>query len=448
MTEGSVAQLCTAAGEGDVDAVERLVRGGVDINGRNEDGRTALIGAAAYDQAKTAQRLIELGADVSMSDDMGFTPVEIATMNGHNELAALIRGHGTEAPTQDLPRRVREKIAANGVGVSTIYPNARSDEELLVIAANQGDIDTVRSVLERGVDIDSRIETGVTALMATAATGHVDILRLLLDSGADVNLTDDRGVTAISAALDTDQTAAIELLREHGARTPEPPRAHNESPPGHERQRVSVAPHVPTAPPSLQSLLPSKAAMKSVVWVLAAVGILAALVSLLFREPGPEPVEVTDANLYQSPETTYVLDATPSTTKFEEIRLYSGIVDDIYSIRIVVGGRRFAVTNDTRFFDIEEGRIVIPDSEYLSHSSDAVRPHYYIDVTQIDRAGITPGQVVTVYTTAQSDTALAVRSGAIPGTLGERQAPMIIEIQGSGIPFEQDPIVRILIEGN
>jgi len=59
----------------------------------------------------------------------------------------------------------------------------------LVIAARDGDIESVRRLIESGADVNAcaTFEGCDTALIKAIETGHMEIVALLLASGADVN---------------------------------------------------------------------------------------------------------------------------------------------------------------------------------------------------------------------------------------------------------------------
>ena len=58
----------------------------------------------------------------------------------------------------------------------------------LIEAAYTGNINTVKSFLEAGVDVNTQNANGETALMKAAQNGQTEIVRLLLEKGADVNI--------------------------------------------------------------------------------------------------------------------------------------------------------------------------------------------------------------------------------------------------------------------
>lgn len=69
-------------------------------------------------------------------------------------------------------------------------------------AARAGDVEVLKSLLARGVQVDARDERGSTALILAAYYGKTDAVSTLLDAGASPNLGDSaRGNTALMGAL-------------------------------------------------------------------------------------------------------------------------------------------------------------------------------------------------------------------------------------------------------
>ncbi len=87
----------------------------------------------------------------------------------------------------------------------------------LVDAAIDGDIATVRSLLEDGSDPDTRDEKFVTALHYAAALGYVEVTGALLDAGADVERGDEKNSTPLIWAVLFGQPGTTIRLLEGGA---------------------------------------------------------------------------------------------------------------------------------------------------------------------------------------------------------------------------------------
>jgi ankyrin repeat protein len=97
--------------------------------------------------------------------------------------------------------------------------NTRDDGySALMKAVKHGHIKIVRSLLQSGVDVNTRSTYGRTALMEAVMHGHTEIVGLLLQVGADVNARHgDGGWTALVRAEHHDNLAIMELLIQAGA---------------------------------------------------------------------------------------------------------------------------------------------------------------------------------------------------------------------------------------
>ena len=99
-----------------------------------------------------------------------------------------------------------------------------SDERKLLVAAAEGDIGTLVSMLfEVGMSPDTPLVGGITPLMIAASCGHIDIVDTLIQAGADVNKINDEGKTAVdilsSKREEGTSSFIIDLLITNGAST-------------------------------------------------------------------------------------------------------------------------------------------------------------------------------------------------------------------------------------
>ncbi|EPZ32970.1 hypothetical protein O9G_003701 [Rozella allomycis CSF55] len=88
---------------------------------------------------------------------------------------------------------------------------------VLIDAALEGNIEDVRSLLEKGVDPNSVNEDGITALHCAACNGHVELVDILLQKGANVNATDADGWTPLHGAACRGDLDVIKMLLAKGA---------------------------------------------------------------------------------------------------------------------------------------------------------------------------------------------------------------------------------------
>lgn len=85
-------------------------------------------------------------------------------------------------------------------------------------AVLQGNVDYVKKLLMRGLDINAKNSIGHTALHKAVLLDTVDMAQLLLSNGADVSLTDNRGSTPLDMARrkgSEDAKAILQLLKRH-----------------------------------------------------------------------------------------------------------------------------------------------------------------------------------------------------------------------------------------
>lgn len=86
------------------------------------------------------------------------------------------------------------------------------------IAAATGDIDTVKSALERGLDVNGRDpNSGGTILISAAFAGQTEIVKLLIEKRPDLEARNNEGATALFNAAFFCHPETLEALIEAGA---------------------------------------------------------------------------------------------------------------------------------------------------------------------------------------------------------------------------------------
>ena len=95
--------------------------------------------------------------------------------------------------------------------------NFRFNAADFVRASIAGDEAAVDLFLAAGMDPNAPDPDGYTATMVAAENGHVRVLNTLLEKGPDVNSVGPDGLTALMLAADNNHPGAVRLLLEHGA---------------------------------------------------------------------------------------------------------------------------------------------------------------------------------------------------------------------------------------
>ena len=84
-------------------------------------------------------------------------------------------------------------------------------------ASTYGHLEVAKLLIERGADVDSRDWDGCTPLISASGHGCLEVARLLLDHGADVNAQMRNHDTALHFASFTADFEMVRLLLERGA---------------------------------------------------------------------------------------------------------------------------------------------------------------------------------------------------------------------------------------
>ena len=92
-----------------------------------------------------------------------------------------------------------------------------TEAEELLEAAWMGRTETVKLLVEKGVNVDVTDGLGWTPLHEAAWMGKTEVLKLLIEKGADINAADKDGNTPLHRASRRGRTDALRLLMEKGA---------------------------------------------------------------------------------------------------------------------------------------------------------------------------------------------------------------------------------------
>ena len=76
------------------------------------------------------------------------------------------------------------------LGMAVTASPASDKDDLLIVAAERNDVDSVKRLLRDGAGVQARDAQGRTALMASTYRNHVEVARVLIEAGSDVNAQD------------------------------------------------------------------------------------------------------------------------------------------------------------------------------------------------------------------------------------------------------------------
>ena len=176
-------ELTIAASRGNLDLVNSILKQGVDINTKGEDGKTALMLACEKGHEEIVEYLITQGADMTIQTDWGYTALTASMVeceglgNIRNELIITLIESGVDVNAKT--RKISPLIAASG----------------------NGNVEIVSKLIEKGAKVSWKTsKLGEFPLLYATGGGHVDVVKILIEYGAKVNWKNHYGRTALGEA--------------------------------------------------------------------------------------------------------------------------------------------------------------------------------------------------------------------------------------------------------
>ena len=192
------------------------------VNARDENGLSAVLTAAYYQEPDIARLLVQRGAELSV--------FEACTVGALSRVKALVEQQpeliNAYAPDGFQPlglaaffghTGIVEYLLQKGAEVNSPSHNAMRVMPLHSAIANKRTA-IVQLLLDHGADVNATQADNFTPLHEAAQNGLLDVTRWLLDRGANVSpRLSSSGNTPLALAIEHQHEAVAELLRPHGA---------------------------------------------------------------------------------------------------------------------------------------------------------------------------------------------------------------------------------------
>ncbi len=247
-------ELCRSTEKSDLASVQRLVAKGANIEAKDQSGSTPLMIAVGHADTAMVKFLLDRGARVDTRNAEGANVLMEAAQMGHVSVVELLlqKGMDQRALNEAIFRAIEYQpmMLYKESGKVTSPPeyadpfaetvkslldkgadiNALDEEGAtpLIEAAGFGRLAIVKMLLQRGANLETRSNSGGTALHAAACDCALatmpdtyDVVKLLLEKGANINARDNEGYTPLMIASEGGvvKTEIVKLLLENGANT-------------------------------------------------------------------------------------------------------------------------------------------------------------------------------------------------------------------------------------
>ncbi len=199
----------------------------------DEDGNSFLHHAAASAGAEMIQLLVAMGGDMYALNENGQTPYEVAMTSGNEDgfkgfLASKIDRNAVGTTQKTLPYDVA--AYGNWQMMETYLAETKTPADfvdskgysLLHEACKHGNINTIRTLIQKGADVNVVDDVLSTPLHYLCAYNYQTTNRrlgveTLIQLGVDVNAQNEQGLTALHLAAHVGSSAVAKQLIKEGA---------------------------------------------------------------------------------------------------------------------------------------------------------------------------------------------------------------------------------------
>ncbi|XP_030629259.1 death-associated protein kinase 1 isoform X2 [Chanos chanos] len=215
--------LLIAAGCGNVQIIDVLIRKGAEIRAHDKSGANAVYYAARHGHMETLKYLHEKKCPLDVQDKCGETALHVAARYGNVEAVQYLcsihanpditRLRSLETPLHCAAWHGYSAVARALCEAScNINAKNREQESPLLTASARGFRDIVQCLLEHGADLDSTDKDGHVALHLAVRRGQIEVVKCLLNHHCNSDHQDRHGNTPLHIACKDGSLPIVTLL--------------------------------------------------------------------------------------------------------------------------------------------------------------------------------------------------------------------------------------------
>lgn len=177
----------------------------------SKGGLNALMYAARQGSTEAVKALMDSGANASITDPEGFSPLHIALVNAHYDAAVALIEKGADVNLGDRSNQTPLFTLADIRSLLWAYnrPTPRAENKAT-------SLDVAKLLIAKGANVNAKLTApakrplggggapvagrGATVFIRAAATSDLPLMRLLLENGADPKVVTQNGNNALHAA--------------------------------------------------------------------------------------------------------------------------------------------------------------------------------------------------------------------------------------------------------
>ena len=222
--------LTSAVCRMDFELVSRLLRNGLDVNTKNEDGNSSLhllLKKHKQTSVEMFKLLLSFGADINALNNRFESPLLCAIDCKEVKIISLLLeldcAVNTEAPLGESPLslaviedqyKLTEALLRFGADVN--QKCGRDEHTALHAAVCSFNNKLAQFLVQHGADVEAKDVLGETPLFKASATSN-ELVEFFLKCGSSANTKNKFGETPLMKAIDDSQASIVRTLLEHGA---------------------------------------------------------------------------------------------------------------------------------------------------------------------------------------------------------------------------------------